>query len=87
MKTILKAVGLGYWPVVPSTSIGIRIDDMITIAITGPIAPPIILVSLVAAEDMPVKSLGVRAMIILISVTGKSAAPIPKRKSDAVTSA
>ena len=62
-------------------------DDMITVAITGPIAPPIILISLVAAEDIPVSSLGVRAIIILISVTGKSAAPIPKMKSDAVTSA
>jgi hypothetical protein len=38
----------------------------------------------VAADDMPVDSLGVRAMIILINVTGTSAAPIPNRKSDPV---
>ena len=38
-------------------------------------------------EDIPVNSLGVSAMIMLISVTGNSAAPIPNRNSEAVTSA
>jgi hypothetical protein len=64
-----------------------RIEVTITVAITGPIAPPIILISLVAAEEIPVSSFGVRAMIIFINVTGKSEAPIPNRNSDPVTPA
>ena len=55
---------------------------IITVAITGPIAPPIILMSLVEAEEIPVSCLGVREMIMLIKVTGRSAAPIPNRNSD-----
>ena len=50
-----------------------RIEFTITVAITGPMAPPIILISLVAAEEIPVSSLGVSAIIMLINVTGKSA--------------
>ena len=42
--------------------------------------------SLVAAEEIPVSSFGVREMIMLISVMGRSAAPIPNRNSDPATS-
>jgi hypothetical protein len=85
INTILNAVGLGYWPTLPSTSMLTRIEVTITVAITGPIAPPIILISLVAAEEIPVSSLGVREMIMFINVTGISAAPIPNIKSEPVT--
>src|SRR5215216_2733044 len=83
---MLNAVGLGYSPTSPFSSMFTSIDVMITVAITGPIAPPIILISLVAAEEIPVSSLGVREIIMLISVMGRSAAPIPNRNSDPATS-
>jgi hypothetical protein len=49
--------------------------------------PSIILISVVDAEDILVNSLEVRTIIILISVTGNNAAPIPNRNSDGATSA
>lgn len=85
IKTRLNARGLGYSPTLPSTSILTRIEVIIAVAITGPMAPPIILISLVEAEEIPVNSLGVRAIMILINVTGISAAPIPNRNSDPET--
>ncbi|MGA6923392.1 MAG: hypothetical protein WBY22_10735, partial [Nitrososphaeraceae archaeon] len=81
-RTRLNELGLGYSPTTPSTSTLTRIEVIITVAITGPIAPPIILMSLVEAEEIPVSCLGVREMIMLIKVTGRSAAPIPNRNSD-----
>ena len=55
-------------------------DAKITVVITGPIAPPTILIIFVTAEEIPVYSLGVNAMLVLINVFGKSAPAIPKIK-------
>src|SRR5215203_2960348 len=81
-KTMLNAVGLGYSPTLPSTSMLTSIDDMITVAISGPIAPPMILISLVEADEIPVSSFGVKEIMMFIRVIGKSAAPIPNRNSE-----
>ena len=53
--------------------------------ITGPIAPPTILIIFVAAEDIPVYSLGVNEMIVLVNMTGKSAPAIPNKKRQPAT--
>ena len=45
---------------------------------TGPIAPPTILIMFVMAEQIPVYSLGVNPMVVLFNVFGKSAPAIPK---------
>ena len=47
---------------------------------TGPIAPPTILIMFVIAEEIPVYSLGVNPMVVLFNVFGKSAPAIPKIK-------
>jgi hypothetical protein len=49
--------------------------------ITGPIAPPTILIIFVTAEEIPVYSLGENEMIVLINVVGNSAPAIPNIKS------
>jgi hypothetical protein len=60
-------------------------DVNITVVITGPIAPPTILIMFVIAEEIPVYSLGVNSMLVLINVFGKSAPAIPKIKRLAFT--
>jgi hypothetical protein len=49
--------------------------------ITGPIAPPTILIIFVTAEEIPVYSLGENEIIVLINVVGNSAPAIPNKKS------
>jgi hypothetical protein len=53
-------------------------DVKITVVITGPIAPPIILIIFVMAKGISVYSSGVNSMLVLINVLGKSAPAIPK---------
>jgi hypothetical protein len=55
-------------------------DARITVVITGPIAPPTILIIFVTAEPIPVYSLGVNPMVVLVNVIGKSAPAVPNTK-------
>ena len=80
---MLNVSGLGYVPSTLSTVIFIVDIPRITVVITGPIAPPTILIIFVIAEEIPVYSLGVMPMITLIKVVGKSAPAIPKIKREA----
>src|SRR5678816_3537205 len=60
--------------------IGIVADVIITVVITGPIAPPIILSILVEAEEIPVYCVGVSPMMVTMTVFGIIALAIPKIK-------
>ena len=55
-------------------------DARITVVITGPIAPPTILIIFVTAEEIPVYSSGVNKMFVVFNVIGKSAPAIPNIK-------
>ena len=63
----------------------IVIDDRITVTMTGPIAPPTILIIFVAAEEIPVYSLGVNEIFVLFNVRGKRAPAIPNRNRPPLT--
>ena len=82
IKRMLNVTGLGYVPSTLSTVISIVDVARITVVITGPIAPPTILIIFVIADEIPVYSLGVMPMITLIKVVGKSAPAIPKIKRE-----
>ena len=60
-------------------------DDRITVTMTGPIAPPTILIIFVAAEEIPVYSLGVNEIFVLFNVRGKIAPVIPNRNRPPLT--
>ncbi|MGB6592788.1 MAG: hypothetical protein WA323_02115 [Candidatus Nitrosopolaris sp.] len=77
---MLNAAGLGQLFATLSTVIETVTDARITVVITGPIAPPTILIIFVAAEEIPVYSLGVNEVIVLINVIGNNAPAIPNKK-------
>ena len=52
---------------------------------TGPIAPPTILIIFVAAEEIPVYSLGVNEILVLFNVRGRRAPAIPNRNRPPLT--
>ena len=78
---MLNATGLGIISSTLSTVIETVTDVKITVVITGPIAPPTILIIFVTAEEIPVYSLGENEIIVLINVVGNSAPAIPNIKS------
>ena len=80
-KIMLNATGLGILSSTLSTVIETVTDVKITVVITGPIAPPTILIIFVTAEEIPVYSLGENETIVLINVVGNSAPAIPNIKS------
>jgi hypothetical protein len=86
-KIVLNAISFGT-VVVPPSSVGTSATYRLinTPAITGPIAPPIILMVLKVAETTPVDSRGVKNIITFAANVTK-APPTAKSISEPATSA